>query len=630
MPDSVAGGLITSRPVTPFAAAFDRRVRGPLLLVVEVVAAVMLVADLGVVAASVLLRYMFAAPLVWSDDVARALLLGLSFLGAAAALARGENAGIAFFVDRLSAWLRAKVDVAAGAIIIIVAVSLCLYTIVLLQDTTGQTVGSGVPENWFFIPMGLGAAAMAVFGIGRLAHHPLTDIAVGIGGLLLVALLFAAWTFLAPDSVPDTPWLMLVAFVVTLCGGVPIAFVLALTSLVYIWCGGVLPGEIFAQQMARGIDNFVLLAVPFFILVGYLMEANGMSVRLIALLQRGVGRMRGGLNVVMVLSMVIFSGISGSKMADVAAVGAVLIPAARKSRQNPGEAVALLAASAVMAETIPPCINLIILGFVTNLSIGGLFAAGLVPAGLMALVLIIAAIVFGNRVPSVMIDADEKRSLPALIGSGVVAFGLIALVFGGFRSGFATATEISAFAVFYALFVGGLAFRELSWRRVGSVLANSAVRAGMVLFIVAAAQSLAYSLTLQQIPQELANLMVELSGSGGAWLFLLLSIFILIIMGSMLEGAAALIIFGPLLMPVARQLGVDPLHYAVMLVIGMGIGLFAPPLGLGLYSSCLIGNVRLEDTVRPILKYLGVLFLCLVLIAFVPMITTALPRALGY
>ena len=190
---------------------------------------------------------------------------------------------------------------------------------------------------------------------------------------------------------------MLAAFVLGLVGGMPIGFVLALSALVYIWVDGTMPGVIFAQQMARGIDNFVLLAIPFFILVGYLMEANGMSVRLIALLERAVGRMRGGLNVVMVLSMVVFSGISGSKMADVAAVGSVLIPAARRSRQNPGNAVALLAASAVMAETIPPCINLIILGFVSNLSIGGLFMAGLLPAALMAAALIVVAIGFGAR-----------------------------------------------------------------------------------------------------------------------------------------------------------------------------------------------------------------------------------------
>ena len=614
----------------PASVAFERRIGTPLLWLVEGLAALMLVTDLVVVIASVLLRYLFNAPLVWSDDVARALLLGLSFLGSAAALARGENAGVVFFVDRLQPQARARVDAASGLVTTAVAAALCWYSVVLLGDTTGQTVGSGVPQAWFFAPMCAGAAAMAVFAAGRLLRFRMGDLAMAVAVLLLVCAAWFGWSSLAPDTVPDTPWLMLAAFVAALCCGVPIAFVLGLAALVYIWCGDVLPGQIFAQQMARGIDNFVLLAVPFFILVGYLMEANGMSVRLIALLQRGVGRLRGGLNVVMVLSMVIFSGISGSKMADVAAVGAVLIPAARKSRQDPGEAVALLAASAVMAETIPPCINLIILGFVTNLSIGGLFAAGLVPAGLMALVLIATAIVLGTPAPTVRVDAEETRSTGALVGSGIVAAGLIVLVFGGFRSGFATATEISAFAVVYAIVIGGLAFRELSWSGMARVVASSATRSGMVLFIVAAAQSLAYGLTLQQIPHALADLMVALSTGHGPWLFLLLSVLILIVMGSILEGAAALIIFGPLLMPVARQLGIDPLHYGVVLVVGMGIGLFAPPLGLGLYGSCLIGGVRLEDTVRPILKYLGVLFVCLLLIAFVPFITLALPRAVGY
>src|ERR1700728_1758265 len=193
--------------------------------------------------------------------------------------------------------------------------------------------------------------------------------------------------------------------------------------------------------MAPGIDNFVLLAVPFFILVGYLMEANGMSVRLIALLERLVGRARGGLNVVMVLSMVIFSGISGSKMADVAAVGSVLIPAARRARQNPGGAVALLAASAVMAETIPPCINLIILGFVANLSIGGLFMAGLLPAGLMALALIAVAILFGGETRLSPPEGEARKSLAELWSGAAVTLGLVVVIFGGFRSGIATATE---------------------------------------------------------------------------------------------------------------------------------------------------------------------------------------------
>ena len=382
--------------------------------------------------------------------------------------------------------------------------------------------------------------------------------------------------------------------------------------------------------MARGIDNFVLLAIPFFILVGYLMEANGMSVRLIALLERLVGRIRGGLNVVMVLSMVIFSGISGSKMADVAAVGSVLIPAARRSRQNPGAAVALLAASAVMAETIPPCINLIILGFVANLSIGGLFMAGLLPAGLMALALIGVVILFGADARLSREVGLAEAPLAQLWRGALVTLGLLVIIFAGFRFGVATATEISAFAALYALVVGGAAFRELGPRAAARSFVNAATRSGLVLFIVAAAQSLAFILTLQQFPHALAQAMIALSEDAGAWPFLILSIVILIVMGSILEGAAALIIFAPLLVPVAGQIGINGLHFGVVLVIAMGIGLFAPPLGLGLYGACLIGGVPIEATIKPMLGYLGLLLLCLMVIAFVPGLTLWLPHRLGY
>ncbi len=601
-----------------------------LLGAVEVTAAALLLADLVIVVISVLSRYLFDASMVWSDDAARALLLAVSFLGASAALARGENAGVTFFVDRLAPERRLRVDAMVDAIILVVAVALTWHSWQLLQDTSGQTVGAGIPQEVFFAPLCLAAATMIVFAIDRLLQHPPVRAIGGIAILAAIAGGVWVWQAAAPDSVPAMPWLMGAAFVVALVAGTPIAFVLALSTLIFIWAGDLLPGEIFAQQMARGIDNFVLLAVPFFILVGYLMEANGMSVRLIALLQRGVGRMRGGLDVVMVLSMVVFSGISGSKMADVAAVGSVLVPAARKSGQKPGDAVALLAASAVMAETIPPCVNLIILGFVANLSIGGLFMAGLLPSALMALALIGLVVLLGKRPMVPVVLGDVGASTKGMWGSGIAAFGLIAMIFGGYRSGFATATEISAFAVVYAVLVGTLAFRETSWSGLGRVLRHAATRSGMVLFIVATAQSLAYVLTLQQIPHAIAELLVSISAAHGAWLFLLLSIAVLIVMGSVLEGAAALIIFGPLLMPVARQLGIEPLHYGVVLVIGMGIGLFAPPLGLGLYGSCLIGGVKLEETVWPILKYLGLLLACLVLIALVPEITMALPHLAGY
>jgi tripartite ATP-independent transporter DctM subunit len=600
-----------------------------LVTLVDAIAAMLLAADLIVVSLSVFYRYVLSAPIEWADDVARGLMVAMSFFGAAGALARNENASVAFFVEKLGLRARRRVDAVAALVVLTTAASVAWYAIALGQFTTGQTTGSGLPLELTFYPMGAGALCMTIFALALFCRRKLSDIAVAV--ILALALAGAAygWRFIGVGAArAGLP--MLLGFVGCLTGGVPIGFALAFTALIYIWIDGTLPGLIFAQQMARGIDNFVLLAIPFFILVGYLMEANGMSVRLIALLERLVGRVRGGLNVVMVLSMVIFSGISGSKMADVAAVGSVLIPAARRSQQNPGGAVALLAASAVMAETIPPCINLIILGFVANLSIGGLFTAGLLPAALMALALIGAVVLLGG---DARLPAEARLStapLSQLWRGAIVTLGLLVIIFAGFRFGVATATEISAFAALYALVVGGAAFRELGPRAAARSFVNAATRSGLVLFIVAAAQALAFVLTLQQVPHALAEAMVTMSQNAGPWLFLLLSILILIVMGSILEGAAALIIFGPLLIPVAGQIGINELHFGVVLVIAMGIGLFAPPLGLGLYGACLIGGVPIETTVRPMLGYLGLLLLCLLVIAFVPGLTLWLPHRLGY
>ncbi len=589
----------------------------------------MLAADLLVVFGSVLLRSLFNAPVEWADDVARGLMVGSSFFGAASALARGENPGVAFFVDRLGPASRRLADGVGALLVLIVSGFVAVNAINLGLLTTGQTTGSGLPLELTFYPMGAGALFMTLFALELFLRRPVTELIAASAVIAAVAIGFLAVEAFAPALTPAPGTCMMLGFFLTLVGGLPIGFALALAALTFIWVEGALPGVIFAQQMARGIDNFALLAIPFFILVGYLMEANGMSVRLIGLLQRGVGRMRGGLNVVMVTSMVLFSGISGSKMADVAAVGSVLIPAARRSKQNPGGAVALLAASAVMAETIPPCINLIILGFVANLSIGGLFMAGLLPAGLMAVVLIAVSIIFGKRAD---VDADLGPAVPlrALWSGAIASFGLIGLIFGGFKTGFATATEISAFAVVYAILVGSFMFRELGFKAAVHSFVQSATRSGLVLFIVAAAQSLAFVLTLQQVPHQVAEIMVHLSQNSGTWLFMLMSIGILIVMGSVLEGAAALIIFGPLLVPVATQLGIAPLHFGIVLVFAMGIGLFAPPLGLGLYGACLIGKVPIEETVKPIMGYLGLLFICLLVIAFVPGISLILPHAFGY
>lgn len=601
----------------------------PLTSIVEAAAAALLAADLAVVAMAVLYRYVLVQPLEWSDDVARALMIALSFFGAAVAVARNENAAIEFFVNLLSQRARHMLEGIATLVVFVCACSAAYFAWMIGNYSLGQVTGSGLPLVYFYYPMAVGLTLMAIFSLDRLISRPLNELAIILAVGVVVAAV--AWLIhaLAPALVPNPLIILLIGFVVALIGGVPIGFAIVAGSLLYVLSANNVPGLIVAQQMTRGIDNFVLLAVPFFILVGYLMTGNGMSVRLIRLLEMLVGRVRGGLNVVLVLSMVLFSGISGSKMADVAAVGSVLSPAARRAGQKPGDTVALLAASSVMAETIPPCINLIILGFVANLSIGGLFIAGIIPSALMALVLIIVGIRLGTCTPVENLDR-KGQSLTRIWLGAMVSVGLILIVFVGFKSGFATATEISAFAAIYCLFVGGLAFRELGILGSYRSFVDAAVRSGLVLFIVSAAQGLAFILTINQIPHRIADALVRLSSVGGSALFMVLSILILMIMGSVLEGAAALIIFAPLLMPTAVALGIHGLHYGIVLVVAMGIGLFAPPLGVGLYSTCLITNTPFEQTVRPTLKYMGVMLICLLILAFVPQLSLWLPHLAGY
>ncbi len=601
----------------------------PLLVLSDTLAALLLAADLVAVIFSVVARVTFNAPVEWADDVARGLMVGSSFFGAASAMARHESLGIEYFVGRARPAVREAVDAVGWMLLTLMSVYVAWYTLSLGWMTTGQTTGSGLPLEWTFYPMGGGMVCMAAFAAETLLRRPARHIAEAAIILALIVCLYMAWATLLPDALPSSSAFMLAALVITLFGGLPIGFVLVLAALVYVVTEGSLPGVIVAQQMARGIDSFVMLAIPFFILVGYLMEANGMSIRLIEMLRRAIGGMRGGLNMVMVLSMVLFSGISGSKMADVAAVGSVLVPAAKRSKQHAGNAVALLSASAVMAETIPPCINLIILGFVANLSIGGLFMAGFLPAALMATCLIVASVIFGSKA-GIVGEVATFAGKRGVMAGAMVSFGLIAMIFIGFKFGYATATEISAFAALYAILAGVVVFRELPMRVLMNCLVLAASRSGLVLFICAAAQSLAFTLTIQQIPHAMGLFMVQLAQTAGIGTFLLVSIAILIVMGSVLEGAAALILFGPLLVPVAAQIGIDPLQFGIVLVISMGIGLFAPPIGLGLLGACLIGNVALEETIKPIFCYLGLLLVCVFIIAFFPAISTTLPRAFGY
>lgn len=595
---------------------------------IEYLAGGVLAVDVVVVFVSVVFRYFLHDPVDWAEEIARALMVVLVFFGAATVLARSQHVGIDLFRGIFPA--RWQAGLIHGGHWIIAGVSACLFasSCMLLVDSYEQTTSIGLPQWMYTYPVAIGSFLMTLFAIANAVHGKARAVWGSLGVCLLLALMVYGWNALVPGHAISKGWLLTLGFAGGLMLGVPIGFVLAFASLLYFLTDPSLPMLVYSQQVMAGTDHFVLLAIPFFVLAGLVMEANGMSARLIELLLRIFGRVRGGLGLITILATAFFSGVSGSKLADVAAVGGIVMPAVRRTKQDPNEAAGLLACTAVMAETIPPCINMIIMGFVANISIAGLFMAGLIPAAVLAIALGIVAVIVGTRInPD---DAFENRTpLLPLLGGALVALLMVGMIGKGVTSGVATSTEVSAFAVVYALVVGGLAFRELTMAAVARLFVRSAAMAGSILFIVAAASSLSFALTIEQIPVLVSSTMVAFAREYGSTMFILLSVLMMIVFGAVLEGAPALIIFGPLLTPIAQQLGVHPLHFGTVMVIAMGLGLFAPPIGLGLFATCAITGTDVKQVARPMMKYLVVLFVTLMLLVLLPSFSLWLPLRLG-
>jgi tripartite ATP-independent transporter DctM subunit len=599
-----------------------------LMRMTEYVAGAVLAIDVVVVFISVVFRYFLHDPFDWAEEVARALMVIQVFFGAATVLARSQHVGVDLFRGMLPAsWQPALIQLGSW-IIVGVSGSLFASSCELLADSYNMTTSIGLPQWIYVYPVAIGSLFMTLFGLANAVNGLRRMVWSTLGAAAVATAAVVAWnTFMSEHAIP--PWALLTAgFFGGMALGMPIAFVLALSSLVFFMADPSLPMLVYSQQVMAGTDHYVLLAIPFFVLAGLLMEANGMSSRLIELLLRMFGRLRGGLGLITITATAFFSGVSGSKLADIAAVGGIIMPAVRKTKQDPNETAGLLACTAVMAETIPPCINMIIMGFVANISIAGLFMAGLVPAVVMAVSLAAVTIYVGTK-----INPDEAFDVRTptfrLLGGALVALVMVAMIGKGVTSGIATSTEVSSFAVVYALVVGWLAFRELTVKSVARLFVRSASMAGGILFIVAAASSLSFALTIQQIPQYLSEFMVGFAHSYGSTMFVMLSVLIMIVFGAILEGAPALIIFGPLLTPIASQLGVNPLHFGTVMVIAMGFGLFAPPVGLGLFATCAITGTNVKDVARPMMKYLAVLFVTLVLLVLVPAFSTWLPTRMG-
>jgi tripartite ATP-independent transporter DctM subunit len=386
---------------------------------------------------------------------------------------------------------------------------------------------------------------------------------------------------------------------------------------------------IFIQRMYAGTTSFPLLAIPFFILAGNLMNTGGMTQRIFDVAHLIVGRIRGGLGHVNVLASMLFAGMSGSAVADAAGLGLVEIKAMREAGYSPRFAATITAVSSTIGPVIPPSIPFVIYGSLANVSVGALFLAGIVPGVLMgaALMLIIALVAKRRNLP--IGDARPTASrVCRIVRNAAPALAMPPLILGGIFGGFFTPTEAAVVAAAYALLVGRFFYRELPLAKVPDVLWESGRQTAQVMFIIAASAPFAWVLIQQQIPNAVIAALFELSSE--PWVILLIVNAILLVLGMFIEGVAIIIIAFPVLLPVMLKIGVDPVHFGVIMVLNIMIGLVTPPVGLCLYVVSQVSDVPIADIVSEMWPYVLALLAVLLIVTFVPMLTLWLPHSLGY
>lgn len=405
---------------------------------------------------------------------------------------------------------------------------------------------------------------------------------------------------------------------------VPIAFSMALSSILGLLIKGDVPLVIVPQKIFTGCDSFSLLAVPLFILAGALMDTGGISLRLVRLAQALVGHFRNGLGMVAIVSEILFSGISGSTAADTAAMGSIMIPAMTQAGYSSARATAIVCASCSMGILVPPCIAMVVYGGIANTSIGALFAGGFLPAFLMAATLMVQLNLQARRSGFRPSRFQGVKPLLTAFRESFLALFMPVIIFGGILGGICTPTEAAVLAVVYGLIVSMLVYREITLKQLLQVILETGIITGQVMILVGMATVLGWLLTREQVPQALANLIHYLGGGKNLFLFLI-NIFFLFL-GAILEGVPALIMTVPILLPLATQFGIDPVHFGIVLIANMGIGLFLPPIGLGVLIGCSIGNVTIANIARRLFPYLAVNFAMVLLLTYWPWITLVIPK----
>jgi tripartite ATP-independent transporter DctM subunit len=615
VPDSLAAPAAPSRGIF---ATCDRLLTN----VVEAVAAVLVVAELMLLGVSTTARYVFSAPFPWSDELASLLFIWLAVLGAVVALRRGEHMRLTAFVRDLRPDRRAWLDAVGMSLVCAVLLALLMPAYEHYDDLRiGLSPVLEISEGYRGAALLVGMVLMLMTAFRNLVM--LASVKQVVFAVAVVALAVGALDWLAPvfeDMGNGNLIIFFVVFVVfSMVIGMPIAFAFLLGTTCFISFATSIPVSIVPGRMDEGMSHLILLAVPLFVLLGALIEMAGLASRMIAFLVSLIGHKRGGLQYVLLGAMYLVSGISGAKAADMAAVAPALFPEMLKRGNKPGNLTSLLSASAVMSETIPPSIVLITVGSVTGVSIAALFTGGLLPAvvGMIALCVVVFAqsrTEDVSRAPRFTWAQKAKLFLIAIPGLGLPVIIRSAVV-----EGVATATEVSTIGVLYTMAVGILIYRQFDWKRVYPILVETASLSGAILLVVGAATAMAWALTQSGFSHQLVQLMAVVPG--GKIGFLLISALAFIILGSVLEGVPAIVLFGPLLFPIAGAMGVNQVHYAMVAVFAMGFGLFTPPFGVGFYLACAIGRVSPDVAIRSVWPHLAALFVALLLITLIPWIS---------
>jgi len=608
-------------PPAEIANPLVRRLDHIFRWLVDAPAAALVVAEVLMNFIGVMARFVFNHPLEWTDELITTCFLWLTMFGAAGALRRREHMRMTTLVGMTPQHWQRRLN-AFGLLAPILLLVLLLNPAInyAANQWAVQTPVLGLPDTYRAAAMPVGIVMMIIAAVLQLARLSVRDIAPAAGALCgIAAILYLA----APAIIAMGNDNLIVFFVILLAtgvlSGVPIAFCFGLCTAAYLLDTGSTPLAVVPGSMDQGMSAVILLAIPLFILLGHLLVSTRMAAVVVEFLAAGLGHIRGGLSYVLLAAVLLVSGISGAKTADLAAVAPVLIPEMKRRGIHQGEIISLLATSGAMAETIPPSIVLIIIGSVTGVSIAALFTGGLLPGLVLALALALVArwrtatdTVLPPRASARVIGRRFIIALPALALPFVIRFAVM--------DGVATATEVSTIGIVYALAVGMLIYRRFEWHRLYPMLVETASLAGAILFIIGAATSMGWALTQSNFSQSIATLLAGVPG--GRYGFLAATIIVMILLGSVLEGIPAMVLFGPLLFPIAQNFGINEVHYAVVLILAMGIGLFAPPFGLGYYAASSIARISPDEGLRRIWPYLAALLAGLILVAAVPWFST--------